>query len=456
MINAQGFGMSKINLVLLSGGSGKRLWPLSNGVRSKQFLKVLKAPNDKYESMVQRIVRQISEAGLDASITIATGISHVDSIASQLGTSVEVVAEPERRDTFPAIALASSYLFKSKNLSRDDVVVVMPIDPYTELGYFETIAKMAKAVENNEADLVLMGIKPTEPSTKFGYIVPTEKDGEILKVSRFTEKPTESLAKELIENGALWNGGVFAFKLGYIIDIVAKYVSLDSFASVREHYKDFPKISFDYEVAEKAKSIAVVPFSGQWKDLGTWDSLFDEIQEKTIGNVIVDDSATGTKAINELPIPVICLGIKDSVVVASADGIFIGNKESSVNLKSYAESVENRPMCEERRWGDYRVLSYDEYPDGMKSLTKILNFNNGGSVSYQTHNFRDEVWTVSTGTGRLVLDGVFSDIKRGDVINIKAGQKHAVKGIDNLQIIEVQLGSELSEFDIQRYDLSWE
>ena len=448
--------MNKINLVLLSGGSGKRLWPLSNGVRSKQFLKVLKNPSGEYESMVQRIVRQISEAKLDASITIATGISHLDSIASQLGTSVEVVAEPERRDTFPAIALASSYLFKSKNVSRDDVVVVMPIDPYTELGYFNTISKMAEAVANNEADLVLMGIKPTEASTKFGYIVPTKKDGEILKVSRFTEKPTEDVAKELIENGALWNGGVFAFKLGYLIDIVAKYVELDSFSNIKNNYKSFPKISFDYEVAEKAESIAVVPFDGQWKDLGTWDSLFNEIDEKTIGNVIIDDSATGTKAINELPIPVICLGLKNSIVVASADGIFIGDKESSVNLKSFAESVENRPMCEERRWGDYRVLSYDEYPDGKKSLTKILKFNNGGSVSYQTHAHRDEVWTVATGTGRLVLDGVFSDIKQGDVINIKAGQKHAVKGVDNLQIIEVQLGTELSEFDITRFELTWE
>ena len=448
--------MSKINLILLSGGSGKRLWPLSNGVRSKQFLKVLKNPEGKYESMVQRIVRQISEAELNASITIATGISHVDSIASQLGTAVEVVAEPERRDTFPAIALASSYLYKSKNLSRDDVVVVMPIDPYTEIGYFKTISKMAKAVENNEADLVLMGIKPTEASTKFGYIVPTEKADDIMKVSRFTEKPSEDLAKELIENGALWNGGVFAFKLGYVVDIAKKYVEMDSFKGVRDHYTDFPKISFDYEVAEKAKSIAVIPFQGQWKDLGTWDSLFDEIQEKKIGNVIIDDSSSGTKAINELPIPLICLGVKDSVVVASADGIFIGNKESSVNLKAYAESVEARPMCEDRRWGNYRVLSYDEYPDGIKSLSKILTFNDGCSVSYQTHKYRDEVWTVVAGTGRLVLDGVFSDIKRGDVINIKAGQKHAVKGVNNLQIIEVQIGAELTEYDIERYEINWE
>lgn len=448
--------MKKINIVLLSGGSGKRLWPLSNGVRSKQFLKVLKSPTGEYESMVQRIARQISESKLNASITVATGVSQLDSIASQLGDLVEVVAEPERRDTFPAIALATSYLYKAKDCSRDEIVVVMPIDPYTELGYFETIAKMSKAVEENVADLVLMGIAPTEPSTKFGYIVPSKNDTDILPVSRFTEKPTEELAKTLIENGALWNGGVFAFKLGYLLDIVEKYVQLNSFDEVRDNYKDFPKISFDYEVAEKAKSIAVVKYSGQWKDLGTWNSLLEEIPEKAIGNVVMDESTTGTKAINELPIPMICLGLKDSVVVASADGIFIGDKESSVSLKSYAESVEARPMCEDRRWGNYRVLSYDEYPDGIKSLTKIMSLNDNCSVSYQTHEHRDEIWTVINGTGILAHEGKFKDIKRGDVINIKAREKHAVKGINNLQIVEVQIGSELSEYDITKYESIWD
>ena len=446
----------KTNMILLSGGSGKRLWPLSNGVRSKQFLKVLKSNDGSYESMVQRIVRQISESTIDASITVATGISQIDSISNQLGNQVEVVAEPERRDTFPAIALATAYLFLNKKCDRDETIVVMPIDPYTELGYFKTISEMVEAVENDEASLVLMGIKPTEPSTKFGYIIPENKGEHKSRVSRFTEKPSEEVAKELLDNGALWNGGVFAFKLGYMLDIISKYMPLDSFEKIKSNYDKFPKISFDYEVVEKSNSIAVISFSGKWKDLGTWNSLLEEIPENTIGNVILDEKTSGTKAINELSIPVICLGLKDSVVVASADGIFIGDKESSVNLKSYAESVDARPMCEERRWGNYRVLSYDEYEDGVKSLSKILTFNNGGSVSYQTHNFRDEVWTVVDGKGKLVLEDNISEIRRGDVIKIKAGEKHSVKGVENLQILEVQIGKELSEYDIQRYDFSWE
>lgn len=448
--------MKKINLVLLSGGSGKRLWPLSNGVRSKQFLKVLMGPDGSHESMVQRIVRQIKESGLNASITVATGNSQIDSIASQLGDSVEVVAEPERRDTFPAISLASSYLYCTKKCSPDEIVVVMPIDPYTEISYFEAISRMVRSVEENDADLVLMGINPTEPSTKYGYIIPNESNKEVLDVLSFTEKPTEEIAKKLIEEKALWNGGVFAFKLGYMLDIISKYTPVDSFEQVRKNYKNFPKISFDYEVVEKAKSVAVVKFCGQWKDLGTWNNLLEEISQDIIGNVVMDNSTMGTKAINELPVPMICLGLKNSVVVASADGIFIGDKESSANLKAYSESVEVRPMYEERRWGDYRVLSYDEFSDGISSLSKLMRFKDNSTISYQSHKNRDEIWTVINGTGIFVLDGKFSEIKRGDVINIKSGEKHSVKANKNLQIIEVQIGTELSEYDIVKFESIWD
>ncbi|MFR9531290.1 MAG: sugar phosphate nucleotidyltransferase, partial [Rikenellaceae bacterium] len=207
-----------MNIILLSGGSGKRLWPLSNNARSKQFLKLLRSPAGDYESMVQRISRQIAESGIEADITVATSISQYDSIVNQLGSSVDVVTEPERRDTFPAIALSTSYLIKEKKCSMDEVVVVMPSDSYVEAGYFETIAKMAKAVVSDKVDMVLMGITPTEASTKFGYIVPnkTASEGDLITVNRFTEKPDEETAKELIAQNAVWNGGVFAFKLSYI------------------------------------------------------------------------------------------------------------------------------------------------------------------------------------------------------------------------------------------------
>ena len=448
--------MQKIKIVLLSGGSGSRLWPLSNGVRSKQFMRLLKNPDGELESMCQRIMRQLKASGLSSDITVATGASQVDSILKQMGGSVDIVAEPERRDTFPAIALASSYLAFEKKCSKDDVVVVMPIDPYTEDGYFSTIRKMADVVADNAANIVLMGIVPTEPSEKFGYIVPEKKSGgEPVKVLSFAEKPDRERAQRLIKEGALWNGGIFAFKMGYMLDILSRYTNLTNFNDIKNSYASFPKKSFDFEILEKEPSIAVVPFNGMWKDLGTWNALSEEMDDASIGKVVIDDSPN-TNVVNELDIPIVCLGIKNAIVAASFDGIFIGDKERSVSLKDYVGRLGDlRPMYEERRWGEYKVLGRDKYADGLESLTKLLKFNDGAFISYQRHKLREEVWTFVNGEGLLVLDGRRINVRKGDVIKIEARQKHAVKSLRNLQIIEVQMGTKLTEDDIERFPWEW-
>ncbi len=259
-----------MQIILLCGGSGTRLWPLSNQTRSKQFLKLFTSPNGSPESMFQRVLRQIRDSNLNAEINIATSQSQVDSVIAQGGDDISIITEPARRDTFPAIALATSYLAKEKKADNNEIVIVMPCDPYTESGYFDVIKKMADAVRSDFAELVLMGIKPDEPSSKFGYIMPSINHPGV--VDFFVEKPDEEKAAKLIANGALWNGGVFAFKLGYLLDIVSNYSEYDDFSEIRNHYDKFPKISFDYEVVEKAKSIGVIEYNGKWKDLGTWSS----------------------------------------------------------------------------------------------------------------------------------------------------------------------------------------
>ena len=442
-----------MQLVFLSGGSGKRLWPLSNNARSKQFLPLLEAPDGKMESMVQRVVRQAREAKLAAQITFATNAAQRDSIINQLGADVDIVAEPERRDTFPAIALAVSYLYFVKKCANDETVVVMPSDPYTELGYFETIAKMAKEVQHETAELVLMGITPTYPSAKYGYIVPVKGgQGEAMKVSRFTEKPTVERAQELLKDGALWNGGVFAFKLGYMMEIVRKYMLSKSFADTYSRYTEFPKISFDYEVAEKATSVAVVPYTGKWKDLGTWNTLTEELSSEAIGNVMLGDSNANTHVINELDIPVFCNGLKDTVVACSPDGVLVCSKDKSETIKSYVDKLELRPMYEERRWGTYKVLSDVPYADGSRALTKTITLREGKNISYQLHHHRDEVWTVVDGKGLFVLDGEVREVGRGDVCVIRKEQKHAIKALTELVFIEVQIGLPLVEEDIERFN----
>ena len=336
-----------MKIILLSGGSGKRLWPLSNDARSKQFLRLLTAPGGSKESMIQRVVRQIKSAGLTEDIVIATGLNQKDAIENQLGNSISVVTEPCRRDTFPAIMLACAYL-SSQGTTLDEPVIVMPCDSYTGSGYFTAIAKMAEAVKNGVADIVLMGIKPTYPSAKYGYIVPNIPDSmtdvsSVMPVKRFTEKPDVPTAEELIAEGALWNGGVFAFRLGFLMDIVGSIRPHSDFTSLRSDYANLPKISFDYAVVEKATSIGVVPYSGQWKDLGTWNTLTDELDNHSFGNVH-EDSTEGSYIINELEQPIICIGAKGLVIAASPDGILVSDRKQSENLKHLVEGIGKRPM----------------------------------------------------------------------------------------------------------------
>lgn len=442
-----------MQLVLLSGGSGKRLWPLSNESYSKQFLRILPAPDGTRESMVQRIIRQLRETELDAYVTIATSESQRDPICSQLGNAVHIVTEPERRDTFPAIALSCLYLEKEQQCDRDEVIVVMPSDPYTDNGYFHTIGQMAEAVKQGKGDLVLMGIRPLYSSTKYGYIVPGDAENISVKtVLQFTEKPDEEYARELIDGGALWNGGVFAFRLGYMLDIIQKYVKAENFSEARSHYAELPKISFDYEVVEKARSVSVVQFDGLWKDLGTWDALSEVLGDQVVGKGLLDETSMNTHIVNQLDIPCVCLGTENLVIAAGPDGILVANKNSCESLKPYVKSLDGRPMYEERRWGTYKVIDLFASTDGNQVLTKHLHINSGKSISYQKHLHRDEVWTFITGTGTLVIDGKVKQVKAGDVVYIEKGMKHFVEAATDLHIIEVQLGDKVDENDIERYD----
>lgn len=446
-----------MQLVLLSGGSGKRLWPLSNNARSKQFLPLLEKEDGTMESMVQRVVRQAQEANLTSDITLATNASQLDIITNQLGESVSVVTEPERRDTFPAIALAASYLKLQQHCADDEVVVILPCDPYTELEYFHTIQRMVSCVEQNVADLVLMDITPTYPSEKYGYVVPQVSEGfnEFQLVSRFTEKPSVEKAKELLQENAYWNGGVFAFRLGYMMNIVRKYMQSDSFENTHARYTEFPKISFDYEVAEKAESVAVVPFNGQWKDLGTWNTLTDELHHPVIGNAVMGAHCENTHVINELQNPIYVDGLRDVVVAACPDGILVCSKLHSEEIKKAVENLTPRPMYEERRWGTYRVLDDTEYADGHHSLTKSITLKEGKNISYQIHHRRSEVWTFVEGEGIFVLDGEEKHVSAGDTVVIPVEHYHAIKALTQLTFIKVQNGHPLIEEDIERYDYEW-
>lgn len=441
-----------MKMILLSGGSGKRLWPLSNDIRSKQFLKLLKDHENNNESMVQRVYRQIRDTGIDSDLVIATGRTQKDSIENHLGNAVDVVLEPERRDTFPAIALAAAYLHFEKDMDPSEAVVCLPVDPYAELDYFKVVNILKEKIENNEAKIGLMGINPTYPSAKYGYIL-KEKNSDL--VSGFQEKPSEEFAKALIEDGAMWNGGVFAFQSGYIMDILSTYISFSSYEDVVRQYDQLPKISFDYEVVEKESSIVMVEYHGVWKDLGTWNTLTEVMDEPASGKVTLSDSCSNTHVINELDIPMTVLGAKDMVIAASPDGILVSDKHESSYLKDYLNGEERIPRYEETGWGNSKVLDYSENTDGSTSLTRSLFIKAGEAINYQSHAIRDEIWTIIDGKGDIVIDGHVRNVRRGDVAYIHKRQSHSIMAVTDLKVLEVGIGNEVSSVDVLDAEWVW-
>lgn len=358
-----------MNIVLLSGGSGKRLWPLSNDMRSKQFIKIFKTKDGSYESMVQRVYRQICSVDADAAVTIATSKSQVSAIHNQLGENVGISVEPCRRDTFPAIALAAAYLHDVRGVAEDEAVVVCPVDPYVEEDYFQALQELGRRAAESEAHLVLMGIEPTYPSAKYGYIIPEGKD-QISRVAMFKEKPAEETAREYIDQGALWNGGVFAFRLGYVLQRAHELIEFTDYQDLFDRYDSLKKISFDYAVVEHEQQIEVMRFAGMWKDMGTWNTLTEAMESSSIGKAILNEHCMNVHVVNELNVPVLCMGLKDMVVAASPEGILVSDKAQSSYIKPYVDEIDQQIMFAEKSWGSFRVIDIEE---GSMTIKVTLN-----------------------------------------------------------------------------------
>jgi mannose-1-phosphate guanylyltransferase len=438
-----------MRILVLSGGSGRRLWPLSNDIRSKQFLKVLVDGEGHPQSMIQRVYGQLRTAGLSKHVSIVAGESQRDQIVSQIGEEVELILEPARRDTFPAILLGCAYLESIKGVPDDEPVLVIPVDPYVEDRYFQDLIKVAEAVASLD-ELVLLGAEPTEPTEQYGYILRESTQGEPNRVISFVEKPAQERAEALIAEGALWNLGVFGFTLGYLKRIVGRD-SLD-YDSLRRAYDSLEKTSFDYKIVEGARNIWVYPYSGEWKDLGSWKTLTEVMPPGAYGRVITDDNHHSNQIINELLNPLVVFGVRNSVVIATHEGILVADKMSTEQLKDRLKGLESRPMFEEKRWGRYSVLNEEILKDDRLCITKKLTIEKDKGISYQYHHHRDEIWTVVAGRGLLVLDGVESIVTSGDIVKIPALMKHSVVALETMSLIEVQIGTRIFEGDIVRLD----
>lgn len=438
-----------MNIVLLSGGSGKRLWPLSNDIRSKQFIKIFKQEDGTYESMVQRVYRQIKKVDTDATVTIATSKTQVSAIHNQLGEKVGISVEPCRRDTFPAIALATAYLVDVMHIDPSESVVVCPVDPYVEDSYFEALKELSDQADKGEANLVLMGIEPTYPSEKYGYIIPESTD-HVATMQTFKEKPTADVAEQYIAQGALWNGGVFAYKLGYVMNKAHELMDFTDYADLFAKYDTLKKISFDYAVVEHEPKIQVVRFAGTWRDLGTWNTLTEAMEEDIIGKGILNDACSGVSIVNEMDVPVLAMGLHDVVISASPEGILVSDKEQSSYIKPFVDMFEQQIMFAEKSWGSFKVVDVES-----TSMTIKVTLNAGHKMNYHSHKNRDEVWVVISGTGKTIVDGMEQNVKAGDVITMSAGCRHTVIAESELKLIEVQLGEDINVHDKQKYELEY-
>lgn len=433
-----------MKIVLLSGNTDKRLWPLSGNAKAKQFINFFNVDNE-YLSMIQIITSKIKEKCANAEVFVTSKKNQISTIKSQLVEDVSVIVEPELKGTFPAALISSLYLTELNKANKDDVVIFLPVDMYADDDYFSLISQFENAINQSNFDLILMGANPTYPSEKYGYI--SSNSNEIFgRMNDFKINVTKDEAQKLIDEGYLWNCGLFACRLGKIIEIGHYKYNFDDYFDIFNKYNMIEKSSLDNILINNVSSIGIVRYNGQWKDIGTWNTLTEVMTDNILGNVVLDNNCENTHIINELDIPVLGMGLKDIVVAASSNGILVSNKHDSSYILPFVESFDNKTMYAEKSWGSFKVVDVQD-----ESMTLSVTLKQGNKMKYHSHDFRDEVWTIVSGNGRTVVDGMEQLVKAGDVVTIQAGCKHTIIAETDLKIIEVQIGKEINVNDKHKY-----
>ena len=452
--------------IILAGGSGSRLWPLSRELYPKQLLKI-NTDKSLLEMTYLRLLDFMDEKNI-LSITNAKHFGDVKTQLSSIAKDPVLLSEPTQKNTAPAISVSVKYLL---DRGKDDIVLVVPSDHIIKNNkkFTEAVEKAKKLAE--EGSIVTFGIKPTSPETGYGYIKSSKKAGEFgLKVDEFKEKPdAKTAAKYFKSKDYFWNAGIFMFKASVFMETLKKfapeiYEITQEFNFTKDSTIEFtkfdkrPSISIDYAVMEKAKNIVNVPVDCGWNDLGSWDAIYEINEKDKDGNVKIGTTMTeGCKnsfffSSNRL---VTGVGLDDIILVETSDAILACKKDKTQDVKKVFDKL--KEIKDEthlvhttvyRPWGYYTVLN-----QGDGYLTKMICVSSHGQLSLQSHNFRSEHWVVLSGCARVTLDNKNYILKPGSSIDIPVKVKHSLGNPykEELKIIEVQKGDKLVEEDIIRY-----
>ena len=454
--------------LILAGGSGSRLWPLSRELYPKQLLNIQTS-----ESLLQSTFLRLKDCIQPANIISMTGIKHLSNVKYQLSSIAEnpvVLSEPISKNTAPAIILGAKYITEVSK--SDPVILVVPSDHKinnTKL-FTDTVKAGEKIAE--QGYIVTFGIKPSYPETGYGYINTSDKkisDGYI--VNKFVEKPDEKTAEKYIEDGNYyWNSGIFMFKASVLLNEASKYApeiyenlkNFDFTESSDIPYTEFdkmPSISIDYSIMEKSDKIALVQLKSDWNDLGSWKSIYDVSKKDENGNVkighVIDEGSRNSFVYSSSKL-VATIGLEDIVLVETEDAILACKADKTQDVKKIFDTLKKQNDTTHkvhktvyRPWGYYTVLG-----EGKGFLTKMIHVNPGQKLSVQSHNHRSEHWVVLEGKAKVVLEGKELILSPGHSVDIAVKAIHSLQNPYNedLKIVEVQKGDLLIEEDIIRYE----
>ncbi len=464
---------SNIFALILAGGSGSRLWPLSRELYPKQLLKL----NNSEITLLQSSFNRLRGLVKDENILSITNVKHLSNVKMQINEICETsdesfIVEPIGRNTAPAIALGVKYINEVFSPDTDPIILVSPAD-HLVLNSEKFIETMKKGIELVEkGSIVTFGIVPRCADTGFGYIKVAEKLEGGFKVDKFKEKPDYETAKKYFESGDYyWNSGIFMFKASTILNEMKKYspqiiqnletlqINQDSPTVSFEQYEKMPNISIDYAVMEHSDNIALVPMDCDWNDVGSWESIYDMSKKDENGNYI-SGNVISLECENSMIFStsklISAIGLKDVVIIETEDAILACDKNKTQEVKKvYSQLKDNDDPTFSyhktvyRPWGYYTVLN-----QGEGFLTKVIQVNSGAKLSVQMHNHRSEHWVVLEGQAKVIKGDKEYFLSAGDSIDIALQEKHSLQNPYELplKILEVQKGDYISEDDIIRFE----